>query len=71
MLILMPSGPPTLGKHLALWFGFFLLVSMSSPISPAARSLPARTTSRSSAFTGTTAFLAYGVGQIVDSIWRG
>lgn len=71
MLIMRPSVPPAMGKHLALWFGFCLLVGVFVAY------LAGRTVATGATYlavfrvAGTAAFLAYGVGQIVDSIWKG
>ncbi len=71
MMTVMPSGVPTMGKQLAIWFGFCLLVGVFAAY------LAGRTLAAGTAYlavfrvAGCTAFLAYGVGQIVESIWHG
>ncbi len=70
-LTIRPSGPPTMGKELGLWFGFSLLIGLSCAY------LAGRTLGPGTAYlqvfrvTGTAAFLAYGYGHILDSIWKG
>jgi len=71
MLTVMPNGLPMLPKHLALWFGYSVLVSFVS-------AYVARITLHAGddgflamRVTGTVAFAAYAVGRITDSIWRG
>lgn len=71
MLILMPSGPPAMGKHLGLWFGFCLLVSVFVAYITGRTLAPGTDPLEVFRFAGATAFLAYGVGQIMDSIWKG
>jgi hypothetical protein len=71
MLVVRPSGAPAMGKHLAQWLGFCLLVSaivacLAGCVLPAGASFPAVFR-----FAATAAFLAYGVGEILDSIWKG
>ena len=71
MLVVRRSGPPAMGKHLALWFGFCLLVS-AIVACLAGCLLPAGASFRDVFRTvGTAAFLAYGMGEILDSIWKG
>jgi hypothetical protein len=71
MLVLMPSGPPRMGKHLGAWFGFCVLVSVFVAYL-AGRTLAAGTDYLAVfRVAGSTAFMAYGIGRIVDSIWLG
>ncbi|HYU33262.1 MAG TPA: hypothetical protein VEW48_13965 [Thermoanaerobaculia bacterium] len=71
MLIAMPSGPPTMGKHLALWFGYCLLVSVFVAYLAGRTLAPGTDYLEVFRVAGTAAFLAYGIGQLVDSIWKG
>jgi hypothetical protein len=70
-LMIMPSGPPALPKFLAQWFGFCLLVSLfvayltGHTVAEGARYLAVFRVA------GTAAFLAYGMGNITNGIWRG
>jgi hypothetical protein len=70
LLTIIPSGPPTMGKYLALWFLFCVIVSVFVAY------LTGRTLARGTEYmevfrvAGTAAFLAYGVSQIQDSIWK-
>lgn len=67
----MPSGPPNMGKYLATWFVFCLVVSVfvayltGRTLGPGAPYL--------SVFrvAGTAAFLAYALGEAMNSIWKG
>jgi hypothetical protein len=67
----LPSGPPAIGKSLVQWFLFSLLVSAC--VAYLANAFLATGTPYLSVFrlAGTVAFLAYGFGQISDSIWKG
>lgn len=71
MLTVFPSGPPAMPKFLAMWFvyclviGFFVAYLTGHTVAPGARYLAVFRVA------GTAAFLAYGVGQLVNSIWAG
>lgn len=70
ILTMMPNGPVSMGKPLGQWFVFCVIVSLFVAY------LAGRTLASGAdylavfRFVGTAAFLAYGVGQIVDSIWK-
>lgn len=70
ILVLMPNRPMTMGKFLGQWMGYCLLVSLVIA-SVGALVLP-RGTDPLLVFrvTGTIALLAYGLANIVDSIWK-
>lgn len=71
ILTILPNGAPNMGKYLALWFGFCVVVSIFTAY------LTGRTLEASGDYlqvfrvAGTAAFMAYGVGQLSDSIWKG
>jgi hypothetical protein len=71
LLTVIPSGPPAMGKYLGLWFVYCVVVSIvvacvaGSTLSAGTRYLVVFH------LTGLAAFLAYGVGQVQDSIWKG
>jgi hypothetical protein len=70
-MTVLPSGPPVLPKFLGQWFVFCLLIGI----------LVAYLSAHSVAFganyravfrvAGTAAFLAYGLGQLSNGIWKG
>ena len=68
---LVPSGPPAIGKYLSLWFGFCILIGVFVAY------LTGRTLSVGTPYlavfrvAGTVAFMGYGVGHVVNSIWMG
>lgn len=66
----MPNGTPKMGKHLTLWFLFSLLVSFMSAYLASRFLAPGTHYLTVFRHVGTTAFMAYGVGQISDSIWK-
>lgn len=70
MITVMRNGAPAMGKYLAMWFLFCLLVSFAA-------AYIARHTLAFGAdglevmrITGTVAFLAYGFGYFQDVIWK-
>jgi hypothetical protein len=71
MLVVMKSGPPSMGKPLVLWFILALVVSalvgyLASRTVPAGASFLAVCR-----VVGLTAFLAYGTGSVSQAIWMG
>ena len=71
LLTVIPSGAPAMGKYLGIWFvycvvvGTFVAFVAGTTLSAGTRYLVVFH------LTGLAAFLAYGVGQIQDSIWKG
>ena len=70
-LVMRPSGQTAMGKYLALWFSFCLLVSIFVGCLAGRALAPGAVYGDVFCFAATAAFLAYGVGRIVDSIWSG
>jgi hypothetical protein len=71
LLTVLPSGPPAIGKHLAQWFGFSLLIGVFTAY-VAGRALDIGTDSiQVFRIVATIAFMTYGFGEISDSIWKG
>jgi hypothetical protein len=67
----LPSGPPVMAKHLTLWFIYCLVVGVFVAYL-AGRTLGAGTDYLAVfRVSGTAAFLGYGIGNAVDSIWMG
>lgn len=70
IVTIMPSGMPNMGKYLALWFMYCIIVSLFTAY------LTGATTAAGAHYlgvfrvAGTVSFMAYGVGSIVDSIWK-
>ncbi len=71
MLTVFPSGPPALPKFLAMWFiyclviGFFVAYLTGHTVAPGARYLAVFRVA------GTAAFMAYGLGNLSNGIWKG
>jgi hypothetical protein len=71
LLTVIPSGAPAMGKYLGMWFVYCVVVGIvvafvtGTTLSAGTRYLVVFH------LTGLAAFLAYGVGQIQDSIWKG
>jgi len=71
LLTVFPSGPPAMGKFLAIWFGYSLLVSFFIAYI-SGRTLDAGTDYLAVfRLAGTIAFMTYGLSEIVQSVWRG
>ena len=70
-LTVYPSGPPALGKFLGLWFGYCLIISFFVAY------LAAHTVATGANYrhvfrvVGTVAFMAYGLSQLSNGIWKG
>jgi hypothetical protein len=71
MLTLLPSGPPAMPKFLGMWFaycliiGFFVAYLAGRTVEPGANYLAVFRV------VGTAAFLAYGLGNLSNGIWKG
>jgi hypothetical protein len=71
LLTVIPSGPPAMGKYLGMWFvycvvvGIFVAIVAGTTLSAGTRYVVVFH------LTGLAALLAYGVGQLQDSIWKG
>lgn len=71
MLTIMPSGPPAMPKFLVQWFlycwvvGFFVAYLAAHTLPSGASYLAVFR------IVGTAGFLAYGMGNFVNGIWRG
>src|SRR5262245_14229901 len=71
MITIRPKGEVAMGKHLALWFGFTLLVSFVAAYVARHTLAPGVSGIEVMRITGTIAFAAYGLGSITDAIWKG
>ena len=68
---IMRPGPPNMGKSLAQWFVFILFVSFFSAYVAAHTIAPGTRYLEVFRVVGAIGFLAYGAGQIPESIWMG
>jgi hypothetical protein len=71
LLSVRPSGPPAMGKSLALWFVYCLLVGLFAAYLAGRTLGPGADYLTVFRITGTVAFLGYVGGEIVDLIWKG
>lgn len=71
MMTVLPSAPPVMPKFLGLWFGYCLVVAFF--VAYLAWHTVAAGTNYLAVFrvVGTAAFLAYGLGQLSNGIWKG
>ena len=71
LLTVFPSGPPVMPKFLGMWFAYCLIIGLfvgylsGHTMAPGARYLAVFRVA------GTGAFLAYGLGPLVNGIWKG
>ena len=71
MITVFPSGPPAMPKYLGQWFaytliiGFFVAYLTGRTVAPGANYLGVFRVA------GTAAFLAYGLGNLSNGIWKG
>jgi hypothetical protein len=71
MLTVFPSGPPAMPKFLAMWFAYCLVIGLFVACLTGGTVAPGAPYLAVFRVAGTAAFLAYGVGQLVNSIWAG
>jgi hypothetical protein len=71
ILTVIPSGPPAMPKLLGLWFVYCLVVGIFVAYLAGRTLAPGPPYLAVFRFAGTVAFMAYGVGPLVDSIWKG
>jgi hypothetical protein len=71
MMTVFPSGPPVMPKFLGMWFAYCLLIGYfvaylaGRTVAPGAHYLAVFRV------VGTAAFLAYGLGNLSNGIWKG
>ena len=70
-MIVLPNGPVNMGKSLTLWFLYSVLVSIFVGYLGKLGLAPGADYHAVFRFTCTAAFLGYGMGAIVDTIWKG
>lgn len=70
-LTVLPSGPPNMGVYLGTWFAFCLVVGVFVAYLTGRTLAPGAPYLAVHRVAGATAFMAYGLGQVVDSIWKG
>lgn len=70
-ITLLPNAPMAMGKTLGTWFVYCLVVSFFAAYIAGRTLAPGIDYLIVFRFVGTVTFMAYGVGQIVNSIWMG
>jgi hypothetical protein len=68
-LTVAPSGPPSMGMNLALWFGYLLVVSVCAAYVAGRALPPGAHYLQVFRFAGCAAFLAYSMSLPQNSIW--
>ena len=71
IMTMFPSGPPAMGKYLAKWFGYCLLVSFFAAYLTGRTVAPGTDYLAVFRVAGTVAFMAYGLGNLSNAIWKG
>jgi hypothetical protein len=71
MMTILHNGPPAMPKFLGLWFAYCLVVSIIVAHLAAHTVYPFETQRHIFRVVGVSALLAYGLGNIVNSIWKG
>jgi hypothetical protein len=69
LMTVMPAGPPSMGKQLALWFLYTLLVSVFAAYVAGRALQPGAPYLAVFRFAGTTAFAGYSLALLQNSIW--
>jgi hypothetical protein len=64
-----PGAPPSMGKSLAMWFVFVVVVTFFSAYIASRAVTPGSDYLTAFRFVGTSAFMGYALGQIPESIW--
>jgi hypothetical protein len=64
-----PGAPPTMGKSLAMWFVFVVIVTIFAAYIASRAVTPDSDYLTVFRFVGTSAFMGYALGQIPESIW--
>src|SRR5207245_6802439 len=71
MLTVLSSGPPAMPKFLGMWFGYCLIVGFFVAYLTGRTVTPGAPYPAVFRVAGTAAFLAFGLGPLVNSIWKG
>jgi hypothetical protein len=66
-----PSGQIVMGKFMAQWFGFCLIISFFTAYVTGHTVPPGHTYLEVFRVAGTVAFMAYGLSQLANGIWKG
>lgn len=70
-MTVLQSGPPNMGKYLGTWFAYCVIIGIFTAYLTGRTVAPGTHYLAVFRVAGTVAFMAYGVGQFSDSIWKG
>jgi hypothetical protein len=70
-LTVLPSGPPAMGKYLGGWFGYCLVIAFFTAYITFHSVPQGANYLFVFRIAGATAFMAYGLGPLANSIWKG
>lgn len=71
MMTVFPSGSPLMAKFLGLWFVYSLMIGFFVAYLTAHTVAPGTTYRAVFRVAGTTSFMAYGLGNLSNGIWKG
>jgi hypothetical protein len=71
LMTVLPSGPPAMGKYLVSWFGYCLIIGVFVAYLTGHTVAPGTNYLAVFRVAGTAAFMAFGLGQLSNSIWKG
>jgi len=71
MMTVFPSGPVAMPKFLGQWFGYGLIVALFVAYLTGHTVAPGTPYLAVFRVSGTAAFMAYGLGQVSNAIWKG
>jgi hypothetical protein len=71
MMTVIPSQPPAMGKYLTEWFVLCLIISYFTAYLTGRTLAPATSYLQVFRVASTAAFMAFGLGQLSNGIWRG
>ncbi len=71
MMTVLPNGPPVMPKFLGQWFAYCLIVGFFVAYLAAHTMEPGTNYLKVFRVVGTAAFLAYGLGNLSNGIWKG
>ena len=70
-ITLLPTGPPNMLRFLGLWFDYCLIVGIFTAYLTGRTVAPGTPYLEVFRVAGTAAFMGYGLGHFVDSVWKG
>jgi hypothetical protein len=71
LITVIPSGPPNMGKYLARWFGYCLLMAFFIAYLAAHSLAPGTHYLQVFRIVGTAGFIGFGLSSLSNGIWKG